>query len=49
MCSFIGAMAQSNADQRMEGMKASDLRTGERLGARVSTIARRLVSTRLAA
>ena len=47
--SFLGAMAQSNADQGVEGMKASDLRTAERLGARVATLARQLASTRLAA
>ena len=47
--SFLGVMAQSNADQGVEGMKASDFRTGERLGARVATLAKQLVSTRLAA
>ncbi|MFI4988645.1 MAG: flavodoxin family protein [Alphaproteobacteria bacterium] len=40
--SFIGAMAQSNADQGLEGMRESDLKTGERLGARVATLAKRL-------
>ncbi len=40
--SFIGAMAQSNADQGLEGMRESDLKTAERLGARVAALAKRL-------
>lgn len=35
---FIGAMAQSNADQGVEGMQQSDLRTAEHLGRRVALI-----------
>ncbi len=37
--SFIGAMAQANADQGAEGIKASDLRTAEHLGRRVAELA----------
>ena len=41
--SFLGAMAQSNADEGPEkGPIASDLKTAEHLGARVATIAARL-------
>jgi multimeric flavodoxin WrbA len=47
--SFLGAMAQSNADQGVEGMKASDLKTAERLGARVASLAVRLGQEKLAA
>jgi multimeric flavodoxin WrbA len=39
MGSFIGAMAQANADQGAEGIKASDLRTAEALGKRVAELA----------
>lgn len=46
--SFLGAMAQSNADQGVEGMKASDLKTGERLGARVATLAQQFAAQRRA-
>ncbi|HUC61053.1 MAG TPA: flavodoxin family protein [Alphaproteobacteria bacterium] len=42
----IGALAQSNADQGLEGMKASDLKTAEHLGARVATLAATLRATR---
>ena len=42
----IGALAQSNADQGVEGMKASDLKTAEHLGARVATLAAALRATR---
>jgi NAD(P)H dehydrogenase (quinone) len=45
--SFLGAMAQSNADQGPEaGPISSDLRTAELLGARVATIAAQLVRGR---
>ena len=47
--SFIGAMAQSNADQGLEGMRESDLRTAERLGARVASLAKRLGGSAVAA
>jgi NAD(P)H dehydrogenase (quinone) len=47
--SFLGAMAQSNADQGLEGMRDSDLKTAERLGLRVATLARQLAATKLAA
>jgi multimeric flavodoxin WrbA len=42
----IGALAQSNADQGLEGMQASDLRTAEHLGARVARLAVTLGATR---
>jgi hypothetical protein len=39
--SFLGAMAQSNADQGPEaGPPAADQRTAERLGERVATLAK---------
>jgi NAD(P)H dehydrogenase (quinone) len=47
--SFLGAMAQSNADQGIEGMKASDFKTAERLGARVAALAAQLGRQKLAA
>ncbi|MGE0661067.1 MAG: flavodoxin family protein [Reyranellaceae bacterium] len=37
--SYIGAMAQANADQGAEGIKPSDLRTAEHLGRRVAELA----------
>lgn len=40
--SFSGAMAQANADQGAEAMLESDLKTAERLGARVAETARAL-------
>ena len=39
--SFLGAMAQANADQGVEGIAASDFATMEALGKRVAEIARR--------
>jgi len=33
-------MAQSNADKGREGVRESDLKTAERLGGRVATLAR---------
>ena len=39
--SFLGAMAQANADQGAEGIRASDLRTAEHLGRRVAEKAAR--------
>ena len=36
--SYIGAMAQANADQGLEGIRASDLRTAEHLGRRVAQL-----------
>jgi NAD(P)H dehydrogenase (quinone) len=39
--SFLGAMAQANADQGVEGMAASDFATMEALGRRVAEVARR--------
>ncbi|MBT0963966.1 flavodoxin family protein [Denitromonas iodatirespirans] len=39
---FVGAMAQSNADEGAEAMQLSDLRTAEHLGARVAQLALRL-------
>jgi hypothetical protein len=38
----LGAMAQSNADQGRIGMRESDLKTGERLGARVARLAQQM-------
>lgn len=35
---YIGAAAQSNADQGIEGMQQSDLRTAEHLGRRVALV-----------
>jgi len=35
-------MARSNAEQGREGMRASDLKTGERLGQRVARLARQM-------
>jgi multimeric flavodoxin WrbA len=40
--SFSGAMAQANADQGAEAMLESDLKTAERLGARVAETAQAL-------
>jgi NAD(P)H dehydrogenase (quinone) len=37
----VGAMAQANADQGIEGIAASDFRTMEALGKRVADSARR--------
>lgn len=37
--SWIGAMAQSNTDQGIDGVEESDLRTAYRLGARVAEVA----------
>ncbi len=42
----IGALAQSNADQGLDGMQASDLRTAEHLGGRVARLANTLEETR---
>ncbi|MGE0422602.1 MAG: flavodoxin family protein [Reyranellaceae bacterium] len=39
--SFLGAMAQANADQGVEGIAASDFATMEALGKRVAEVARR--------
>lgn len=39
--SFLGAMAQANADQGVEGIAASDFATMEALGKRVAEMARR--------
>lgn len=39
--SFMGAMAQANADQGAEGVTAADQRTAEYLGERVATAAAR--------
>ena len=39
--SFLGAMAQANADQGLEGIAASDFATMEALGKRVAEVARR--------
>jgi multimeric flavodoxin WrbA len=39
--SFLGAMAQANADQGVEGIAPSDFATMEALGKRVAEIARR--------
>ncbi|THF66429.1 flavodoxin family protein [Pseudothauera nasutitermitis] len=39
--SFLGAMAQANADQGAEGVRASDQRTAEYLGERVAQAAAR--------
>jgi multimeric flavodoxin WrbA len=36
---FIGALAQSNSDQGIEGLQQSDLRTAEHLGKRVALVA----------
>lgn len=49
MGSFIGAMAQANADQGAEGIKASDLRTAEHLGRRVAELAHGRISFKAAA
>ena len=49
MGSFIGAMAQANADQGAEGIKASDLRTAEALGKRVAELALGRVALKAAA
>ncbi|MBL0899069.1 MAG: flavodoxin family protein, partial [Reyranella sp.] len=38
---FLGAMAQANADQGVEGIAASDFRTFEALGGRVAEAAQR--------
>ncbi len=37
--SWVGAMAQSNTDQGIDGIEESDLRTAYRLGARVAQVA----------
>ena len=37
--SWVGAMAQSNTDQGIDGVEESDLRTAHRLGARVAEVA----------
>ena len=42
----VGAMAQANADQGIEGIAASDFRTMEALGKRVAEAARALAATR---
>jgi len=47
--SFIGAMAQANADQGAEGIKASDLRTAEHLGRRVAELAANRIELKAAA
>lgn len=39
--SFSGAMAQSNADQGLEGMQQSDLKTAEHLGRRVASLVKK--------
>ena len=39
--SFLGAMAQANADQGVEGIAASDFATMEALGKRVAEVTRR--------
>jgi multimeric flavodoxin WrbA len=44
--SFSGAMAQANADQGAEAMLESDLKTAERLGARVTETAAALMRGR---
>jgi multimeric flavodoxin WrbA len=44
--SFSGAMAQANADQGAEAMLESDLKTAERLGARVAETAAALMRGR---
>jgi NAD(P)H dehydrogenase (quinone) len=49
MGSFIGAMAQANADQGAEGIKASDLRTAEALGKRVAELALGRIALKAAA
>lgn len=46
---FIGAMAQSNADQGVEGMQQSDLRTAEYLGKRVALITLQFAGERVLA
>jgi NAD(P)H dehydrogenase (quinone) len=46
---FIGAMAQSNADQGIEGMQPSDLRTAEHLGRRVALITLQFAGERVLA
>jgi NAD(P)H dehydrogenase (quinone) len=47
--SFIGAMAQANADQGADGIKASDLRTAEHLGRRIAELALGRVQLKAAA
>jgi NAD(P)H dehydrogenase (quinone) len=47
--SFIGAMAQANADQGADGIKASDLRTAEHLGKRIAELALGRVQLKAAA
>ncbi|MEM8987589.1 MAG: flavodoxin family protein [Pseudomonadota bacterium] len=42
--SWVGAMAQSNTDQGIDGLVESDLRTAYRLGARVAEVAAALNS-----
>jgi len=44
--SFLGAMAQSNADQGADAMRESDLKTAEHLGRRVAEQALRLTQNR---
>lgn len=46
---FLGAMGQSNADQGVEGMAASDFATMEALGRRVAETALRLGPAKAAA
>jgi hypothetical protein len=46
--SFIGAMAQSNADQGADAMRASDLATARALGERVAKAAAAWNSAQLA-
>jgi multimeric flavodoxin WrbA len=46
---FLGGMAQSNADQGVEGIRQSDFATMEALGARVAEIAARFNSLKAAA
>lgn len=46
---FIGAMAQSNADQGVEDMQQSDLRTAEHLGRRVALITLQFAGERVLA
>lgn len=46
--SYIGAMAQSNADQGADAMQASDLATARELGRRVAAVADAYDRTRLA-
>jgi hypothetical protein len=46
--SYIGVMAQSNADQGADGMQASDLATAHALGRRVVAVAAAYDRTQLA-